>query len=282
MLTNPAYIGKVFFRGETYPGQHPALVSNDQFERAQELLDERGEEPAKRRSNMSEFLFSGLLICGRCDKHFAGTPANGNGGAYRYYTCYSRHRYGPKVCDQQRLPAEQLETALVKQIVSSLRDGAILRAAIEKALAADDANTPVHEQELSGVEAEIKDVHRRIDRYLQTFETGAIDPETCGNRLAELRDQQRALECRHAELVAEVESPHRPPQPEDAKLAAETFADQLEDRDIPRVKKVLQTLIDKILVESRSAIKPFISLPLVRIKGGWVGAAGLEPATGRL
>jgi hypothetical protein len=67
---------------------------------------------------------------------------------------------------------------------------------------------------------------------------------------------------RHADLVAEVENPHQPPQPADAKVAAETFADQLEDRDIPRVKKVLQTLVDKILVESRSAIKPFISLPL--------------------
>lgn len=57
-------------------------------------------------------------------------------------------------------------------------------------------------------------------------------------------------------------------------LASAAFADQLEEKEIPRVKKVLQKLVNKILVESRSAIQPFISLPLVRIMGGWVGLGG--------
>ena len=48
------------------------------------------------------------------------------------------------------------------------------------------------------------------------------------------------------------------------------------------MKKVLKTLGTRILVESRSAIKPFISVPLVRNKGSWVGPAGLEPATNGL
>lgn len=34
---------------------------------------------------MSEFLLSGLLVCAKCEKHFVGTTATGNGGVYRYY-----------------------------------------------------------------------------------------------------------------------------------------------------------------------------------------------------
>lgn len=57
-------------------------------------------------------------------------------------------------------------------------------------------------------------------------------------------------------------------------LAAAAFADQLAEKEIPRVKKVLQKLVNKILMESRSAIQPFISLPLVRILRGWVRLGG--------
>jgi len=231
---------------------------------------------------MSEFLFSGLLVCAKCDKHFVGTTATGNGGVYRYYMCYSRQRYGSRVCDQDRLPAEQLETALMEHIVNCLRDGAILDASIEKALAAKHASTPRHEQELVRIERDIRDVHRRIDRYLQAFETGAIDPDDCGDRLSELKDRQTELESRREELTAAAESSQGPPQPRDVRRAATAFANRLEDTEIPRVKKVLQKLVEKILVESRSAIQPFVTLSLVRIKGGWVGPAGLEPATNGL
>ncbi|MGH2749735.1 MAG: recombinase family protein [Actinomycetota bacterium] len=282
VLSNSAYVGKVFFRGELYPGQHPALISIDQFERAHQILDERGEEPAKRRSNMSEFLFSGLLVCAKCEKHFVGTTANGNGGIYRYYTCYSRQRYGPNACDQERLPADQLEVTLIQHIVRNLRDNSVLDAAIDKALATDEGKAPSYEREMSALEAETRDVHKRIDRYLQAFESGAIDPDACGARLSELKDRQDALESRRIELVAQAESGQAPLRAEDAKQVATAFADRLEEKEIPRVKKVLQTLVNKILVESRSAIQPFISLPLVRIMGGWVGAAGLEPAATRL
>ena len=281
ILSNTAYIGKVYFRGETYAGQHPPLIPVEQFEQAQDLLDKRGEEPAKRRSNMSDFLFSGLLVCAKCEKHFVGTTANGNGGVYRYYTCYSRFRYGTKVCDQQRLPAEQLETMLIEYIVSKLRDGVLLDESVGKALVALDKNVPDHERELARVEAEIRDVHKKVDKYLQAFEKGVIDPDTCGSRLAELRGQQSVLEARRSELT-DVEHDRRPPRAEDAKRAATAFAEQLEDKSIPRVKKVLKTLGTKILVESRSAIKPFISVPLVRNKGSWVGAVGLEPTADRL
>jgi hypothetical protein len=51
-------------------------------------------------------------------------------------------------------------------------------------------------------------------------------------------------------------------------------------RLLPAGREHLQKVVNKILVESRSAIQPFISLPLVRVEGGWMVLKELsEPPT---
>ena len=48
------------------------------------------------------------------------------GGVYRYYTCYSRQRHGIARCDQERIPADPLEEAMVAEALATLDDGSIL------------------------------------------------------------------------------------------------------------------------------------------------------------
>src|SRR5579884_589116 len=66
VLENEAYLGRVIWRGESLPGLHEPLVDEFTFARAQRLLRERGEDAALRRSNLGDYLLSGLLRCGRC------------------------------------------------------------------------------------------------------------------------------------------------------------------------------------------------------------------------
>ena len=56
----------------------------------------RSENVSLRRSNQSEYLLTGLVKCAHCGKRYLGASANGNGGRYRYYVCFSRQRYGKK------------------------------------------------------------------------------------------------------------------------------------------------------------------------------------------
>ncbi len=59
----------------------------------------------------------GLVVCARCGKHFVGTSALGNRYRYRYYTCFSRQRYGTKYCAAERLPAEELDAAVLDALL---------------------------------------------------------------------------------------------------------------------------------------------------------------------
>lgn len=78
VLTNRAYVGEIFFRGRYHPAPHPRLVEAKVFEAAQAVLESRGEDMALRRTNGSEYLLTGLLVCQKCGKRFIGAPAQGN------------------------------------------------------------------------------------------------------------------------------------------------------------------------------------------------------------
>lgn len=45
VIRNPAYPGRVNFRGKCHPAAHPPLADEATFQAAQQLLDERGENP---------------------------------------------------------------------------------------------------------------------------------------------------------------------------------------------------------------------------------------------
>ncbi len=51
-----------------------------------------------------------------------GTAATGRNKTYRYYTCWSRARYGTTTCDAHRLPAEAFDTAVFTAMTNFYRD----------------------------------------------------------------------------------------------------------------------------------------------------------------
>ena len=62
ILTNPFYKGKIFWNGKLYPGSHEPLVSDELFDRVQQLLVSK--TTPKYRKHM--FLFKSLIRCGEC------------------------------------------------------------------------------------------------------------------------------------------------------------------------------------------------------------------------
>jgi hypothetical protein len=102
------------------------------FEAAQAVLKSRGEDMALRRTNGSEYLLTGLLVCQKCGKRFIGASAQGNAYKYAYYVCFSRHRYETQECDQDRLRADELEDRVVESLLATLGRRDLLEAAVEK------------------------------------------------------------------------------------------------------------------------------------------------------
>ncbi len=121
ILTNPVYAGRIRHKGDTYDGQHPAIIEPETWQRVQGLLQEgaakaRGAIQKTRLSRLSGKLFD------ETGDRLTPSHSRKRGRRYRYYI--SRRLVTDRSArhpDAWRLPADPLE----RQI------GAVLRTHLE-------------------------------------------------------------------------------------------------------------------------------------------------------
>jgi site-specific DNA recombinase len=202
VLRNRSYLGEIYFRGTWHAAPHPPLVTQDRFAAAAALLAERGEDVARRRTNPSDYLLSGLLLCGKCGKHYLGTKVGGNRYTYRYYICFSRQRYGPDTCASDRIPAEELDAAILDSLQATYQRIDLFDAAAEAAAAKARDGHETLVAELAGIDAEARRTDEAIERYLLAFENGTLPEDRCGERVRGLALRASELRQRRAELEA--------------------------------------------------------------------------------
>jgi site-specific DNA recombinase len=264
LLRNPVYIGQVYFRGDLHPAPHEHLVDEKLFQRVQAMLSERGEDYSKRASATSDYLLAGLIICEHCGKHFVGNSAVGSRYRYRYYTCFTRQRYGTKHCDAERLPADEMDAAVLDALRHTYERSDLIERAVLAARQRAEGLRDQHEQELAFTDTEASKAEEAIERYLGAFEAGTLSETQCGARLAKLGAKITDLRSRREELVAAMDQASAE-VPSDAELSAlrAQIDEALANGATPARKPLLQALVHEVRAESRDKIVPWF-----RVRGG--------------
>ncbi len=279
VLRNPTYVGALPFRGEVHPGSHELIVDPELFDRVQAILKERGQNYPLRSSNSTAYVLTSLMRCGRCGHGFVGTAAHGRGGTtYRYYSCFSRQRHGTARCDQERIPADALEQAVLQEALAALDDGSIFEEAARRALEEWHEAHPETERELHRIEKRIEQRRKAIDRYLRAFEAARLSEETCGYRIREIEKELVTLEAEAGAL--ESESDLAPSSPSAALLSdlRARVAEAVAASAPEQIKELLAAVVSRIVVESRASIQPYFVAPAVRTLLPSRRRTGIEPA----
>jgi site-specific DNA recombinase len=278
VLRNPTYIGQLPFNGDQYQASHEPIVEAALLDRAQLLLAERSDSASAQAANATDYLLTAFLRCQRCGHGFVGTAAHGNGGVYRYYTCFSRQRHGTARCDQQRLPARPLEDAILAEALAALDNGSIFEAAAQRAHQAWHDQHPGRQAELGGARAALRGRQTAIDRYLRAFEAGRLPESTCAHRLAELDQEVQALAARTAELEAECDTAPMMAPGQVLAGVRRRIEQAVADAAPAQLKRLLGSVVEQIVVESRTCIQPYFAAPMVRTRTGPRRRTGIEPA----
>ncbi|MBT5227835.1 MAG: recombinase family protein [Alphaproteobacteria bacterium] len=124
VLRNPLYIGQIRHKEMTYPGQHPAIVSLELWERVQRKLMQasRSKRGLSKSQNPSSFLLTGKLIDDAGDRLTPTSTVKGN-RKHRYYVS-SRLTSGTKDISGWRLPASKLEEKIITLVAEHLAEHA--------------------------------------------------------------------------------------------------------------------------------------------------------------
>ena len=284
LLKNEAYLGRVHWRGQSYPGLHEPIVDDDTFEQAQLLLRERGEDLTRRRGNRSEFLLSGVIRCGRCKRAYIGMSAKGNGGLYHYYGCSGRQKLGRKACDGERLSRDKLEAAVFTQLAGLYRNGELIAKSLQRAYDEQAADRPAIAEQRHTVVEEIRRAERAVDRYYPAFESGDLEPGQFKTRLADLESKLDTLRDPEHTLAGQLADPAGGFDPQALASVADRLRETLAAGEPEQTKALLRLLIKELRVNGRSEILPTyrVVAPEVCATTSSVERTGIEPVTSGL
>jgi site-specific DNA recombinase len=121
LLTNPTYRGLIRHKDKTYTGSHPAIISEDQWERVQTALLAARARP--RRGVDNTMGDAGALLLGKLvdesGDRLTPSETKARGKSYRYYVS-NRLLHGVADASGWRLPAEPLEEMLASHVAAHL------------------------------------------------------------------------------------------------------------------------------------------------------------------
>jgi len=132
MLNNPVYLGLAVYKGQSFPGEHEAIIDTDRWERVQAHL-KKGQALAKgakaERLTRAPTLLRGLLFS---EQGRAFTPSYTIKGQkhYRYYVNTDAIKQGASGCEVRRMPAGELEMTVSEQVRGILKSPELVAEAV--------------------------------------------------------------------------------------------------------------------------------------------------------
>ena len=200
ILTNPYYTGVVPYKGVNYPGEHPAIVSRELFDKVQAVRASHNRAGDKRRIHHHHL--KGTLFCA-CGSRLGVTPHKGNGGVYDYSYCIGRHKRG--TCQQPYVEIDRFE-AQVTEVYSRLRIDPTWQERVRDTLAADAATDAAkREREIARQErrlARITTERRNLARSLREAPRLAAEINAELDELdRQAKDAERIIATYHADAA---------------------------------------------------------------------------------
>lgn len=211
ILGNPAYIGKIRWglnkrkrrmvngsvkisrmTADDYVlvnGLHPAIISDDVFREAQEILAQRGPSPIPRGNELKNPL-AGILVCGKCGKHMQRLHS---GSQYITIRCPS------KSCDNVGSYFSVVEKRLLQALSEWIDDNELL--------SAESAAKALLSGKEDAVQMAVNDLtalRNQLSRTHDLLEQGIYDVDTFLQRSRSLTERIAAAEERLGVLSGEL------------------------------------------------------------------------------
>jgi site-specific DNA recombinase len=120
ILRNHIYVGEIRHKGSVYRGQHEAIIDREQWNQVQKLLlnNQQGRRRKTRATKSS--LLTGIIFDPDGNR-YTPTHANKSGRRYRYYTSQTVIRKTTQTDQPARIPAHDLEAAVIGRILEFLK-----------------------------------------------------------------------------------------------------------------------------------------------------------------
>ncbi len=129
-------------KGDSYPGEHDAIIDHETWDRVHAILQESPRKRAARTRADTPALLKGLLF-GPDGAAFSPRHTRKGGRLYRYYVSQTVLKHGAGACPIGRVPAGEIEAAVIDQLRAVFRQPEIVAGTWKAARVQDGEITQV-------------------------------------------------------------------------------------------------------------------------------------------
>jgi site-specific DNA recombinase len=171
----------------------PALIAEEMFARAQELLHEN--KVRARRRTIEPSVVQGLVSCRKCGYALSRTSTRSSARAIHYYRCLGsdvwRHLGGP-VCKNRPVRQDLLDQIVWTEVMRLLEEPALIEQELDRRLVAARAADPTKHREQT-MQRELVRVGKGIERLLTAYQEELVSLEQLRERMPPLRQREQTL-----------------------------------------------------------------------------------------
>lgn len=186
MLKNRTYIGEFHYGEVVLPDAVPAIIDPDIFERVKTRMEKNRHMPAQKKAR-DEYLLTGKLYCGNCERLMVGESGTSHTQAkHYYYKCRGAKR--KMGCNKKPVKKQWIEDIVVAQTMLFIQNNSIMEGLIERLLDMQGEKS----FDLKLLERQSAEVGKSIENIMAAIEAGIITTTT-KTRLMELEGRQEKL-----------------------------------------------------------------------------------------
>ncbi len=126
IINNCTYAGNVFYDGQTWKGEHQAIIDMETWEMAQSFLKNNAPVRDNSRRQASIAPLKGILRCGHCNSSMVPVKSRRWGREYHYYHCSRDMKRSLSICPVKQISAGEIEKMVIDRLKEILASPEIL------------------------------------------------------------------------------------------------------------------------------------------------------------
>ena len=245
LLKNRRYIGEYKFRDMMIPDAIPPIVSEELFNRVQEIMARNQKAPAMRKAE-DDYILTTRLFCGKCGTFMVGESGKSHTGTvHRYYKCsHAKRKMG---CDKKPVKKDWIEDAVIHYIMKIVMDDELIdhiADAILNILAQENSKLPQ-------LNPRLKEIETGIQNMLNAIQQGILTPST--------KERLEALEQEREEIKVAIYSEELQ-KPKITKEHIAFWISKFRDSDLTDVasrKRLVESFVNAVFIYDDKVVFTF-------------------------
>jgi site-specific DNA recombinase len=228
-------------------GAIPSIISEDDYNKAQALMETRRNGGQGRQKAKEIYLLSGGIIKCSCGHAMYGNRRKPKGKPlYVSYRCGDRHKKGVNSeCKTPEIRKEYIEDYVLTELENFLVNDNTASNIVDNVNRYVDQESNVYREKLSYIEKELSTIEEGIGNIIKAIMSG-FSAEELQAKLDELKKEKVSLELEKSKYSKEVTAPKVDVQTVREKL--NSLKEYIKTKNLPECKKLIKNVIQEVTI----------------------------------